>query len=143
MRRDVAATNRRGFGLALAILCTGLLALIFGAILAMVVRERLVVRTHERRAQAEWLAQAGVERAAQALRSNPSYSGETWKISNKFLAGGSTGRVTIAVAAIEGQPRTKRITAIADFPVEEKRRARARLDVDIDSEASKTEGLAR
>jgi hypothetical protein len=112
----------------------GLLILIFGALLAIAARGRVLLRTEERQAQAGWLAQAGVERAAAALAGDAAYAGEIWEIEADRLMGRDAGRVAIEVARIEGSADLRRVTAIADYPVEESRRARERLEVDVNIE---------
>jgi hypothetical protein len=112
----------------------GVLVLIFGALLAMAARGRVALRTEERRLQAEWLAQAGVDRSAAALAADPAYEGETWEIEPELLGGSAAGRVSIEVAAIEGAADLRGVRVLADYPVEESRRARARLEVELNLE---------
>jgi type II secretory pathway component PulK len=80
--------------------------------------------------QAQWLAEAGLARAAARLRADANYQGEVWSAplaaATATLDEGSpaeTGTVTITVA-----PDTKRITVEAVYPNDESRRVLVRRD---------------
>lgn len=69
---------------------------------------------HWQHAQAEWLAEAGCDRAALQLKAKPTYTGETWEVAGTEL-GGTPGRVEVRVAA-DSAGRERRVIVTADFP---------------------------
>ena len=73
-------TNPRGVALLTAIVCLAVVALICGSLVRVAHTQRQQTRTEERRLQAEWLAEAGLERAAAKLADSQEYAGETWQI---------------------------------------------------------------
>lgn len=89
-------------------------------------------RAEERRLQADWLAESGLERASARLADAPDYAGETWQVPAADLGGRDDGSVTIAVEAVEGHPRRRLVRARADYPRDPSRRARARRQATID-----------
>lgn len=64
--------------------------------------------------QAEWLAEAGCNRAALQLKAKPAYTGETWEVAATELDG-TPGRVEIKIAP-ESAGRGRQVTVTADFP---------------------------
>lgn len=89
--------RRRGAALIVALV---LLVLLVGLLTAMVRlglanRQRLLL--DERLAQTEWLAVAGLERAAARLRNAPDFDGEVWEIPESDLGGRASAIVTITV----------------------------------------------
>jgi hypothetical protein len=123
---------RRGLSAAVVLVCLVVVTMISGAILKLGVAERDAARARERALQAEWLAQAGLERAVARLGRNPDYSGETWEIAARDLrpddAGpavpGPAASVLIAVQRPAGQPAARLIRVQADAPPDPARRAR-------------------
>jgi hypothetical protein len=70
-----------------------------------------------RRSQADWLVEAGLERAFIRLHNDPSYDGETWEVPAEAL-GGRTGKVVIEVEPSNGDFPASVITVLirADYP---------------------------
>ena len=71
-----------------------------------------------RRAQADWLVQAGWSLALSQLAQNPAYTGETWKVPAVELGGSDPGRVTIAVTppAADAPDGKHQVRVVAEFP---------------------------
>lgn len=75
--------------------------------------ERRQIAQLERRAQASWLAESGLERAAARLAGDATYTGETWKPELTKSASSATGQVVIQVTTVAGQNDHRRVTARA------------------------------
>jgi Tfp pilus assembly protein PilX len=115
---------RRGM-LAIAVLiCLIVLAMIAGAILRAGTAQREEVRDQERGLQADWLAEAGLQRALARLAADPAYHGETWEIDARALDSAEPATVVIAVERPTDDPRRRTIRARADYPRDAPRRAR-------------------
>jgi hypothetical protein len=97
------ASGRRGFLAVLVLVCIVVMAAIGAGLLRIGLAERARLRDEERRLQAEWLVESGVERGLAALASRPDYRGETWEVPADALGGPSPARVTIAVESREGR----------------------------------------
>jgi Tfp pilus assembly protein PilX len=146
------STSRRGLTTVAVLVCLLIITLISGALLKVGLARRNMGREHERRLQAEWLAESGVDRALARLARDRNYSGETWPISATDLglrevgattaSTGSADRsaaiVTIAVEPIPGEANRRRIRVQADYPADEPRRSRHSKKMLIDLETNKT-----
>lgn len=110
-----------------------LLASVIGvALLKTALTQRRLARREQDRAQSEWLAESGVERAAALLAGNAGYKGETWSLAAKELGGDKAGRVVIEVAPVSSDPNRRRITVTADFPAGTQQRSRTSKVIEID-----------
>lgn len=134
--------RQRGAMIVPVLICFVLIMLISAALLQFVVAERVLNRQEERRLQAEWLAEAGLERAAARLSESRDYQGETWDIAAKELGGQDAGRVTITVETKKGERALRQVTVLADYPVVPERRARHRrsLEIDLGPDSNSTKG---
>ena len=103
-----------------------LVALIGGALLRTGLVQRRQIQMEERRLQAEWLAESGLERAAARLAGAPAYCGETWEVPAADLGGPWAGLVLIAVEPVEAQPTRRTVRVQADYPKGIEPRARQR-----------------
>lgn len=125
---------RRGAVLAAVLICLAVCSAIIVALLSAGVRQRRQVELEQRRAQATWLAEAGIERAVARLAANPTYAGEDWQLSRDQLAlsaaararseGNGPAAVVHIEVRLEGGGPARRIFVRADFPPEVPRRAR-------------------
>ena len=86
--------------------------------------ERRQLRSLQAQAQATWLAESALQRAAARLAADPQYSGETWKLTPADLGGRDAGEVVIRVDAIADQPAERSIIVQADYPIDLNRRNR-------------------
>ncbi len=93
--------------------------------------------TAERRLQAEWLAEAGVDRALAKLSYDPDYKGETWEIpvdelglpAVKDTEKGPAAVVKIEVEPAKGQDGGRILRVRADYPPDPPRRVRVSREV--------------
>jgi type II secretory pathway component PulK len=125
MIRNPTARPRRGALTVVVLVCLLILTLIAGAILRAGAAHREEMRTGERRLQAEWLAEAGLQRAAARLAADAGYAGETWDIPARELDSADDATVAITVERPAGDARRRTIRARADYPRDPPRRARA------------------
>jgi Tfp pilus assembly protein PilV len=131
MIRPRKAEPRRGM-LAIAVLvCLIVLTMIAGALLRVEAARREEVRSQERRLQAEWLAEAGIQRALARLAAEPAYTGETWNVEARDLGTADAATVTIAVERPPDDPKGRTIRARADYPRDPPRRARSTRQITI------------
>jgi hypothetical protein len=120
----VAARRRRGSLIVPVLICFVLIMLVSAALLQLTFAERGLARQEERRLQSEWLAEAGLARAAAKLARDRGYAGEAWELSPKDLDAREPGRVTITVETPDGKPGERRVSAQADYPLRPELRAR-------------------
>jgi hypothetical protein len=96
--------------------------IVSGILLASLLRTALLhdrqLNFEQYRAQAGWLAEAGLERAAARLALSPEYTGESWKIDPAFLGGGDSAVVVIRVEKEEALSPRRKIFVEAVFPSE-------------------------
>jgi hypothetical protein len=130
------------------LVCLIIVTLVSAALLKLGVAQRELARTQERRLQAEWLAQSGIERALARLAGDREYAGETWSISAAELGqseppavnaestpvGSASAIVTIAVARMPSDGLRRRIRVQADYPRDPPRRSRHTKEIMIDLE---------
>lgn len=81
------------------------------------------VRREQIRLQAEWLAEAGLERGAARLRRDPAYQGEQWQIPPEQLDGRHSALVQITVRPDEETDRATTLNTVATYPEETEHRA--------------------
>jgi hypothetical protein len=134
MRACRARPPRRGLTAVAVLVCLLIITMISGALLKIGVAHRDFVRGQERKLQAEWLAQSGIDRALARLAAHPDYTGETWKLAARDLnlsepdsaSSGPAALVHIAVERPEGAGTASRrlIKVQADFPPDAPLRAR-------------------
>jgi type II secretory pathway component PulK len=101
--------------LILVLACLGVAAAISVIVVQQLFAEREVVRWNQRRSQAAWLAEAGIERAASRLVTESTYTGETWNIRGDDFANGGSGRVTIQVAPIAEKRKQYSIVVHSEY----------------------------
>lgn len=106
---------RRGVTAVVVLLLLSLLAVVAGALLRMSLIQEQRELADEQRAQADWLVEAGAERAWARLSGDPGYKGETWEIDAESL-GGDSGKVVIEVGAGEGEEAARTVRVEAEYP---------------------------
>jgi hypothetical protein len=126
------------------LVCLVIVTLISGALLRLGIAHRDQVRAQERRIQAEWLAQAGLDRARARLAASANYPGENWQLTAADLGlapagsdrGPAAALVVIKVEQPVSSPDQRLIKVQADFPPDPPRRARhsAQLLVELGSQ---------
>lgn len=114
------AAPRRGAVLMIVIVCVVVAAAICGLLLRMAVLGRSSADAQHRRAQAQWLAESGIERAVARLAQDPRYSGETWTLAPEELPRGGLVRIVIQPPldhAAKGAPAGRRLVRVeAQYP---------------------------
>jgi Tfp pilus assembly protein PilV len=121
---------RRGLIVVAVLVCLVVMMLLGAALLKVALMERESNREAERRLQAQWLVESGLERARAKLAADASYAGETWTLGaaelgladsapassdagNEVRAGG--GVVTISVDRSVARGRCL-VRVQADYP---------------------------
>ena len=118
-RMRIERFGRRGAALVMAMVALLVVTLMSAALVQSLVTGQRQSRRYADELQAQWLADAGLERAAVQLARDAQYRGEMWQTE----IGGELGSVTIAV-----DPETKKIVAEAVYPPEEHRRILVRRE---------------
>jgi hypothetical protein len=119
-------TCRPGIVLIVVLAVLAVATLTFVSVARLALAQRQQARVEWWKLQADWLAEAGLERAAATLKLNPAYQGETWKLAPDDLGGPEGGAVVITV---EPAPRPDRRTIRAeavdpDDPIDRARHAK-------------------
>jgi type II secretory pathway component PulK len=129
---DVIDQSPRRGAVAVVVLLAILVIFSLGlTMLQTTLKERERTLQFEERQQSAWLAEAGIERAAYQLRTNPDYAGELWKLSKDELAGKYSGQVEIQI--IDNKDNNgKSVTVIADYPNDIEHRIRTRREIVVD-----------
>ena len=148
MKVQSGRTSRRGLTTVAVLVCLVVILLISGVLLKIGVAHRDRVRSMERSLQAEWLAQAGLDRAVARLASSAGYAGETWALAPRDLglteaSGGEPGRAALVSIKVEkppGAPARRLIKVQADFPPDPPHRARHSTQMLVELGSLKTGG---
>ena len=130
--RVTSSSRRRGFVAALVLVILMVITLLTGVLLKLVLARQTELHSAERRLQAEWLAEAALDRAVAKLAADPKYNGETWEIPAVEFAGFDNAAVLIALEAVPGKPDARIIRARADYPKTEQFRMRESRTLTID-----------
>ncbi len=109
------------------LVCLLVLTLISGVLVKLGVAYRQQVRAQERRLQAEWLAESGVDRALARLAAKPDYKGEIWEIAAETLGRPAVVTIKVDPPTSPGDGRVVRVQA--DYPPDPPRRIRSTREV--------------
>lgn len=120
---DFRLLTPRGAVVIVAMIALLLVAMIGVSLLKLALAQQRQVRREQVRLQAEWLAEAGLERGAAQLARDPEYGGEEWEIAAEELDGRRAGLVRIAVERSEARPDDVALKVIATFPRDTEQRA--------------------
>ena len=117
MSKRSTHSSHSGVATLFLIICLAVLGVVCAAMCRAIALEEHLARHERQRAQAWWLAEAGVERAVARLTADPGYTGEQWSLDAAQLGGQASATVAIEVrrAAAEGDERG--IVAVAEIPV--------------------------
>ena len=108
--------SRRGAILIAAMVCLAVAAVIFVAIAKTAATCRRLGEVQAWQAQAAWLAESAVERAAARLAADAGYTGETWTLSAGEFGGANGAAVAISVEPIPETPGRRTVRCRADYP---------------------------
>lgn len=117
---------RQGTILVICIICLVLLSLTAGVLIRASGLHRDHSRTLLPQSQAQWLAEAGIQLAAQQLESNPDWSGKTWTASPEQTGLDTPARIAITVSTGPqlNQPPARIATITVDLPPDSDQRVR-------------------
>jgi hypothetical protein len=145
-----AQRPRRGITVVAVLMCLIVVMLIGAALLKIALAQRGINRDLERRLQAEWLVESGINRALARIAADRDYTGETWSISAADLGlpepgqpsssakeADRAGVVTIVVDRPAGETNRRRIRVQADYPRGEPHRSRHSQEISLDLEPRK------
>lgn len=110
--------GRRGATMLVAMVCLVLVTMLLGALLRLAMTQRRQVAYEQMRLQADWLAEAAVERAVHRLASDGNYTGETWTFTSEELGGVQAGEATIQVGDVPEESGVRQIVVRATYPTD-------------------------
>lgn len=116
--------RNRGAVLIVVLVCFVVAASLFVLVARHAGVERRASETRLWTLQAQWVAEAAVERAVARLAADANYQGETWTLSPADLAGGAGARAVIHVERAADRPDGRRIRVEAEYPNDPVHRAR-------------------
>jgi hypothetical protein len=114
--RQHANPRRNALVLVAALACLLIVTSIIGTMLQGALRTRRQLHAERDRRQVALLLQAGIERAARRLSTEPNYTGDTWDLPSDSIIDNGAGRVTANVSPSNSGDSS--ITVIAEFPVD-------------------------
>ncbi|HEV3121824.1 MAG TPA: hypothetical protein VGY53_07975 [Isosphaeraceae bacterium] len=135
--RRAGRTKRHGAVLLVVLVCLIVLAMMGSVLLRRGRAQRGQVEAQERRGQAEWLAEAGLERASARLAESPDYNGETWDLSPQEFSGRWPAQVVIEVKKVDGNPGRRLVRVRADYPLQDSLRARQSKQAIVELDSSR------
>ena len=106
--------RQRGVVLVSVVVCLAVAILFVGAMLNTALLTRRHIRTEKRLRQAEWLVQAGAERAAFRLANDVEYNGEEWSLAAETIVGTQPGLVDISVRRETAERAS--VSVVAEYP---------------------------
>jgi type II secretory pathway pseudopilin PulG len=115
-----------------AIVLAGTLAI---ALVQAALAQRKQAEVDRRQMQAEWYAEAGVDRALSALQADADYAGETWTVTETRDSRERSAEIAIQ---IDRETQPPRLVVVADYPVGELRRTRSRRERPLTSPSGAT-----
>ncbi len=133
-KKEHLSKQRRGAASVVALAALVLLTMVSALMLKTSLARIELARLEENRLQADWLLEAGLERAIVQLAIDNDYQGETWKIEAESL-GGRSAVVQIKVA-FEADSDWTEVTIEAVYPAELDKKARKVRVYRIDREPS-------
>ena len=124
--------RERGAVLIVVLVCLALASAMFVLVVKQAAAERRTIDRRHNALQSQWLAEAGVERAAARLAADVDYDGETWAVSAKQLTGSDAAVVRIEVEKIADRPDWRLVRVEADYPNDAKHRCRRIKQITMD-----------
>jgi hypothetical protein len=115
--------GRRGLIVSVSVLVAlTVIMMLFAASVRIMLTARQALRGQQERMQAEYLADAAIDRATARLAVDPTYPGETWQLDAETL-GGLAAAVEIRVDA-KTLADARRVEVVAEYPLGAERRVR-------------------
>ncbi len=103
--------------------------MLFSASIRLLAVERKELSARQDRMQTECLADAGLRRARAQLALDDAYTGETWPVESKSLAGHGDGIVHIHVTTIADRTDARQVRATAEYPQSGQQRCRRTREI--------------
>ena len=128
---DSAARDRgrRGLVSVAVLIALIIIGIICAALLKVALARRAEVGLEERRIQAGWLAESGVERALARLSASSDYTGESWEVPAEEFGGRGAATVAIRVERVSNVPNRLKVHVQADYPNGSNLRCRQARDI--------------
>jgi len=114
--RNALAHRRRAVAALIVLLAIAIAVVVFGSLLKTARIAHRAGTDEAAQAQAEWLIESAIERAARKLADDPGYRGETWNLSAKQLGLPEKGLVVITVETSDDQSNERAVHIRADYP---------------------------
>ncbi len=105
---------KRGAVLICVVACMAVATLLLGGMLKSTLLTKRQIRVERHLRQAEWLVQAGAERAAFRLARDGEYEGEQWSLAADAIVGTDPGSVSISVSQESTDQASVRV--VAEYP---------------------------
>jgi len=131
----VSPRDRRGAVLIVILVCFAVAAAVFALIASQSVVARRAAEKQLWTAQAQWVAEAALERAAARLTAEANYAGETWTIPAAELSGEDGAVARIHIEGVADRPNRRLVRVEADYPDAPVHRSRWATQVMIDRPA--------
>jgi type II secretory pathway pseudopilin PulG len=123
--------QRRGLTSVAVLIALIIIAIITAGLLKVAFARRALINAEERRLQAGWLAESGLERASSRLAASSDYTGETWEIPAEDFGGRGSATVLIQVEKPLDQPDRRKVRVQADYPAKSSLRTRQSREIII------------
>jgi Tfp pilus assembly protein PilV len=124
--------RNRGSGLVIALVTLLVVTSIMGSIMHALLTELRQTRQTMNEVQAQWLADAAVERAAARLSANSNYQGENWNVNFPISSGTAESHGTAEIKVERsGDEKPARIIVHANYPDDSRRRVSAERTVSV------------
>lgn len=132
--RTPSRDDRRGTVLVMVVACLVVASMMLVAVARQAALARRSAQAGQRSLQAQWLAEAGVERAVARWAADPAYAGETWRIAAGELDSLDDAEVRIMLQPVAGRPGRSSIRVEADYPRAAELRFRSTKQIEVDRE---------
>ena len=130
--------RRRAAILIIILVCFIVAAAMFVMLGRQAVAERRASQARFWTAQAQWIAEAAVERAAARLVADAKYKGETWTIPAAEMGGEQNAKVSIHVENVAGRPDSRAVRVEADYPDDPVHRSRCTKEIVLEERHEKS-----
>ena len=116
-RRSFRSRSRNGLVLIAALVCLLIVTSMISSMLKSAVSGRRHLRAERDRRQVELLVQAGADRAARLLASEPDFRGDTWSLPAEAIVGSGAARVTTEVSRAPDAENLQ-VRVVAEYPTD-------------------------
>ena len=123
--------RRRGAAIVAAMVTLLIVTLIAAALVKTMVATHRQSRRYANELQAQWLAEAALDRAVAQLRAQPEYMGETWTPSLSSNGDESAGIATIGIESAAGEQAARTIYVEAAWPADEVQRVLVQREIPV------------